>query len=86
VRRSGSGRRAYDDRHSVRIDRGENAGRTLDYRHVVRELLTFELKGAEPERLVLPLAELRAHGRAGVALVVQRQRDGAVLALGHRHL
>jgi hypothetical protein len=77
---------AWDEHHRVEIARGENAGRALDYHHVVRWLDDLGAYPAEAGPPALPLAELRRAGRAGVAVVVQRSSDGKVLALGQRRI
>jgi hypothetical protein len=77
---------AWDDHHSVAIARGENAGRTLDYHHVVRWLEVLGPYEPDVEPPALPLDELRNAGRSGVAVVVQRPSDGRVLALGRLRL
>jgi hypothetical protein len=77
---------AYDESETVAIGSGENGGRTLDYHHVVRELLDLGPAGNAPQRLELPLAAMKAKGRAGIVVVAQRDSDGAILALGQRAL
>lgn len=77
---------AWDERQRVEVARGENAGRALDYHHVVRwleDLGGYPAGGILPP---LPLDELRRGGRSGVAVTVQRSADGKVLALGRRPL
>lgn len=70
---------AFDDAHDVRIERGENAGRTLRYHHVVREIVPLGEWRGRSARFELPLARLVADGRDGAAILVQRARDGAML-------
>lgn len=70
---------AWDYRHEVAIARGENAGRTLSYHHVVRWLEQWR---SPADQTALPLAELRQAGHAGAAVILQRQSDGHVLAIG----
>jgi hypothetical protein len=70
----------FDDRHDVAIRRGENRGRTLRYHHVVRELTRLASWQGRALELQMPLARLRAAGRDGAAILVQRLRDGAILA------
>ena len=71
---------AYDDVHEVMIERGENAGKTLRYYNSVRELTELATFVGEPLDIDLPLARLRDEGRAGVAVLVQRKSDGAMLS------
>jgi hypothetical protein len=71
---------AYDDRHDVVIDRGENAGKTLSYYNSVRELTELGSFDGSALDLELPLARLTEEGRAGVAILVQRKSDGAILS------
>lgn len=70
---------AWDGPRTVAIERGENAGRTLTYQHVVRWLQCW---ADAPTLLALPVDELRSAGLAGVAVVAQRRADGRVLAVG----
>ena len=71
---------AYDDVHEVVIDRGENAGKTLSYYNSVRELAEVGSVEGRALALDLPLARFNEEGRAGVAILVQRKSDGAILS------
>lgn len=71
---------AFDDYHDVAIERGENRGRTLRYHHVVRELTRLANWHGRALEIALPLARLEAAGRAGAAILMQRLKDGVVLA------
>jgi hypothetical protein len=73
---------AYDRRHRVAVQRGENAGRTLEHHNVVRDLIDLGAWDGTARVLALPAAPARAAGRAGVALVAQDDATGKVLALG----
>ncbi|MDA8602932.1 DUF1223 domain-containing protein [Alphaproteobacteria bacterium] len=65
----------FDERHETEITKGENAGRELGYRHVVREIQYLgDWRGQE--RLV---AWPEKH-RFGVALMVQDRDEGTILA------
>lgn len=75
---------AWDDLQTVSIERGENGGRSIEYHNAVRWLEELGSPGAAGLRV--PVAELRRAGRSGVAVVVQRQTDGKVLALGQIRL
>ena len=68
----------------VRIERGENAGRTIVYHRVVCDLVELGRWGGGA-RLV-PLPALRGDGHVGVVLVAQDPVSGRVLALGRREL
>ena len=65
----------FDERHETEITKGENAGRELGYRHVVREIQYLgDWRGQE--RLVAwPEKQ-----RFGVALMVQDRDEGTILA------
>ena len=65
----------FDERHQTEITKGENAGRELGYRHVVREIQYLgDWRGQE--RLVAwPEKQ-----RFGVALMVQDRDEGTILA------
>lgn len=71
---------AYDDVHEVKIDRGENAGKTLSYYNSVRELTELGSFDGSALALDLPIARFTDEGRAGVAILVQRKSDGAILS------
>ncbi|MGH6914086.1 MAG: DUF1223 domain-containing protein [Geminicoccales bacterium] len=71
---------AFDGHHDVTIERGENRGRTLRYHQVVRELTRLGDWHGRAIELDLPLAALSAAARDGAAVLVQRLRDGAILA------
>jgi hypothetical protein len=70
---------AYDRRHEIVIERGENRGRTLAYHQAVRELIELGRWRGEALELALPLERLVREGRDGAAILVQRQADGAIL-------
>lgn len=69
----------YDGLHETEVKRGENRGKTLKNRHVVREL--EELAVWTGERLEIPvdLARVAALGRAGCAILVQQGRTGPII-------
>jgi hypothetical protein len=71
---------AFDDRHDVAIERGENRGQMLSYHHVVRELTRLGYWHGRAAEFDLPLARLSADGRDGAAILVQRRSDGMILA------
>lgn len=60
---------------SVTMERGENAGRTIDYVNIVREWTTIGTwNGSEPLRLSTPL-----DGDMPVAVIVQARGQGPIL-------
>jgi hypothetical protein len=69
----------YDDVHETEVERGENRGKMLKNRNVVREL--EELAVWTGERLEIPvdLARVAALGRAGCAILVQQGRTGPII-------
>jgi hypothetical protein len=73
---------AYDAHHQVAVERGENAGRTLDHHNVVRELARLGSWDGRARTLDLPLDRLRREGRAGVAVAAQDPQTGRVVAVG----
>jgi hypothetical protein len=71
---------AFDRAHDVAIARGENRGRTIRYRNVVRKVFDLGTWDGRPISLPLPLAQLAAEQRDAVAVLVQRRSDGAIIA------
>jgi len=69
----------FDRAHDVTIERGENRGRTLRYHNVVREIERLGRWAGAASTFELPLARYAAAGRAGLAVVVQRDADRAIL-------
>jgi hypothetical protein len=65
----------FDQSHDVPIARGENRGKTLRYHHVVREITELGDWHGQALTLHLPVAR---HG--GLAVLVQRDQDGAILS------
>ena len=67
----------YKDRASVLIERGENAGQTIDYTQIVTgKQMVGAWEGAEGTTLKLPLSELSANGSNGAVILVQSDKDG----------
>jgi hypothetical protein len=67
----------YKDREVVDIQRGENAGKTMDYTTIVtgRQVLgMWEPEGGS--HLRLPLKELMANGSNGAVILIQEESDG----------
>jgi hypothetical protein len=71
---------AFDRVHDVAIEGGENRGRTIRYRNVVRTILDLGSWDGKPITLSLPLARLAAQRRDAVAVLVQRESDGVIVA------
>ena len=81
---SGAGRAAvllfrYDRHHTVEIARGENAGKTLTYHNVVREIRRLDTWNGEDLSIMLPVGNLKTGGRDGCAVIVQREGNGAII-------
>ena len=72
---------AFDAHHRVRIERGENAGREIDYVNTVRALADLGTWDGSERRA--SLAEVAAGGR-GLALMAQETATGRIVALGRR--
>jgi len=72
----------YDTRHEVEISRGENAGETVAYANVVRDIAALaEWDMASPLALDIPAQAMRADGHDGAAVVVQQDGVGPVIAV-----
>ncbi len=69
----------YDDAHETPIRRGENAGRTLTYSNVVRELVSIGTYRGEAIVLELPMRGDRDAARDGCAILVQEAGLGPIL-------
>ena len=67
----------FKDHAQVKIDRGENAGRTMDYTQIVtgRQMLGM-WDPATGTHLKLPLSQLQADGSNGAAILVQTDNNG----------
>jgi hypothetical protein len=67
----------YKDHAAVVIERGENAGKTIDYTQIVTgKQMLGAWEGAEGTVLKLPLSELSANGSNGAVILVQSDKDG----------
>ena len=65
------------DRADVAIDKGENAGKSMVYTQVVTGRQALGMwEGATGADLKLPLPEMLGEGSTGIAVLVQRERDG----------
>ncbi len=67
----------FRDHSSVQIERGENAGKTVDYTQIVtgKQMLGM-WDAAAGTHLKLPLAELTADGSNGAVILVQSDMNG----------
>jgi len=67
----------FKDHQSVAIDRGENAGQTMDYTQIVtsRQMLGM-WDPTSGTHLKLPLSEIMAGGANGAVILVQTDKDG----------
>lgn len=68
----------FDDANTVEIERGENAGSTITYRHSVREIETVGMWAGAAQTFRLPASVLSAREGSGCAILLQLVgRDGA---------
>ncbi len=63
----------------VRIEKGENAGKTISYHNVVSSIETIGMWEGEALKLQLPIDVLGKHGRERAAILVQTERPGGAL-------
>ncbi len=69
----------YDGRHETAVERGENSGRKLANRNVVRELEDLGVWTGERREIPVDMARMAALGRAGCAILVQQGRTGPII-------
>ena len=69
----------YDHRNDVKIERGENAGKTLAYHNVVREIRRLDTWDGKDLSIMLPIKDLKMGGRDGCAVIVQREGNGSII-------
>ena len=69
----------YDNENTVKIERGENAGKTLAYHNVVREIRRLDTWHGEDLSIMLPIKDLKMGGRNGCAVIVQREGNGSII-------
>ena len=69
-----------DRTKDVDIQRGENTGRIITYHNVVRKIRSLGEWTGDERTVALNLAEMRAEGRDGCALIVQEKGYGPMLA------
>lgn len=70
---------AFDDKHTTKIGRGENAGRTLSYFHVVRDIRRIGTWRGEEENISLDLTAERRAGFENCAVIVQEAGAGPII-------
>ncbi|MEP0943282.1 MAG: DUF1223 domain-containing protein [Rhizobiaceae bacterium] len=66
----------YDKERSVKIDRGENRGRTITYHNVVRDVSMLGMMKQGKLDVTLPLEEMKRKGFESCAIVLQQNTAG----------
>jgi hypothetical protein len=61
----------FDEENRVEVERGENAGRTLTYRHSVRDMETVGMWNGQTVNLKLPASVISAHPGRRCAILLQ---------------
>ncbi len=69
----------YNSRQEVEIDRGENAGKTLIYHNVVRDITRIGRWQGQAMEIRLAAAALREGGLDSCAVLLQAEGAGAIL-------
>jgi hypothetical protein len=69
----------YDRKHEVLVKRGENKGKQMAYHNVVREVRRLDTWLGDPLQIMLPVEDLKAGGRDGCAIIVQREHEGPII-------
>jgi len=69
----------FDREHETKIKRGENAGKTLAYHNVVRQMKRIGTWRGSTLKLDVSNAQMAADGRDGCAVLVQSLRNGRIL-------
>ncbi|MFC4271986.1 DUF1223 domain-containing protein [Sneathiella chungangensis] len=69
-----------DRQRDVNIRRGENTGRIITYHNVVRKIRPLGDWTGEAKSIQVNLADMRAEGRDGCAIIVQQDGYGPILA------
>lgn len=67
----------YEDAATVSIGRGENAGRTVTYNHIVLEMHGLAMWRGEAMSIELPAMELSEVGADGCVVILQQTYGGA---------
>lgn len=65
----------FDETNTVAIERGENTGKTITYRHSVRSVETIGMWSGAAVTLTLPRSVLKAHAGRGCAILLQSVAD-----------
>lgn len=65
----------FDETNTVAIERGENTGKTITYRHSVRSVETIGMWSGTAVTLSLPRSVLKAHEGRGCAILLQSVAD-----------
>ncbi|MAZ03308.1 MAG: DUF1223 domain-containing protein, partial [Sneathiella sp.] len=63
----------------VDIQRGENTGKIITYHNIVRKIRSLGDWDGSAREISLDLAEMRAEGRDGCALIIQQSIYGPIL-------
>ena len=66
----------FDDSETVAIGRGENAGRTITYRHVVLDMHRLAMWRGDAMEMELPLMELLEANADGCIIILQQDLPG----------
>ena len=61
----------FDKARDVKIDRGENRGKTITYANIVTGLQTAGMWHGDAARFELPMSEIAKHGDGGCAVLLQ---------------
>ncbi len=69
----------FDSSHETKVARGENSGRTIENRNVVRGIVDLGAWDGGAVELPLDLAPDATAGRDGCAVIVQQDESGPVL-------
>jgi hypothetical protein len=69
-----------DTTHQVPIRKGENGGKTIEYRNVVRDMSPIGMWRGGDAKFTIPLNEVRSAGRDGCVIIVQQKGTGVIMA------
>jgi len=69
----------YSDVEKVSIKRGENAGRTINYYNVVREMTPIGVWNGDATNVDLPKKDLMGRGYDGCAVLLQAGNAGPII-------
>ena len=70
------------ERTTVKIEKGEMAGREVTYSNVVRKLVPAGVWKGEAQRIVLPKEGLMAPGATACVALLQQGKAGPILGCG----